>query len=100
MWIVLDAERDRLCEARPERLRGNAQRKIDTRRDAAAGDDIAIDHDTFSDRRCAERAEHLAAHPMRRGAPALQEPGRAEHQCAGAHARHIARTLRLATDEV
>src|SRR4051795_11131395 len=100
MRIILDAELDRLREVWPKRLRRHAQRKVDAGRDAAPRNDVAIEHHALREGYRAECGEHLAAHPMRRSPPALQQSGGTEHQRAGAHARHIARTLRLAAEEI
>ena len=88
------------CATLPERFRRDLQGEVDSRGHAAAGDDIAVDHHALGDRRRAERAQHLAAHPVRRGALALKQSRGAEHQRAGAHARDVARAFRLTADEV
>ncbi len=72
-------------------LGGDGQAKVDPRRDAAAGDDVAVDHHSVFVRNGAELLEELARRPMTGRALALEQPRRPQHQGTGAHRGDVAR---------
>ncbi len=97
--IVLDRELDRLGGGPSGDRGGHGQGHVDAGGDAAAGEEIAVDDDALGDRLGAESAQQLARHPMGPGAPSAQQPGRAQHQRAGADADDTARLRRRPAKE-
>ena len=67
---------------------GEGQGEVDPRRHAASGDAIAVEDNALGHRFGAEQGKLVAPGPVAGGAVAAEQPGGAEDERAGAHARH------------
>src|SRR6516164_3953708 len=83
--IIFDAKLYRACGRLAGDFGNHAEPKIDAGGDTARGDYIAVTHDPCLLEFCAEERQQFVISPMRGGAPALQQPGNAEHEGAGAN---------------
>ena len=71
------------------------QAEVDTGRDPAAGDAVAVDHDASRYGGRAEKRQQGHGRPMGGCPVASEQAGRAQHERAGAHRRDILRARRL-----
>src|SRR6516165_998815 len=83
--IIFDAKLYRACGRLAGDFGNHAEPKIDAGGDTARGDYIAVTHDPCLLEFRAEERQQFGVGPMRGGAPALQQPGDAEHEGAGAN---------------
>src|SRR6516165_9504768 len=82
--IIFDAKLYRACGRLAGDFGNYAEPKIDAGGDTARGDYIAVTHDPCLLVFRAEERQQFGIGPMRGGAPALRQPGDAEHEGAGA----------------
>src|SRR5262245_59852044 len=97
--VIFEHELDRFRDVLAKGLCRDPQREIEAGRDAAAGYHVAVDDHPFGNRRGAKSWQHVVAHPVSCGTLALEQSGSSQDECAGAHARHVASTLRMTPDE-
>jgi hypothetical protein len=97
--VVLDAELDRL-RGRVAGERGDdAQPEIDARGDAARGDHVAVADDPGLLVRRPDERQEVGVGPMRRRPPAVEQPGGAEDEGAGADGGDVFGVRRLGAHE-
>jgi hypothetical protein len=96
---VFQVKLDRLGRRLVGQFGSEREAEIDARGHAAAGDQVAVAHHAPLRRDRPEGGEQIVRRPVRSGPLAPQEPGRAEHQGAGADGGEIALPLRLAAQE-
>ena len=97
--VIFEPELDRFRDVLAKGLCRDPQREIDAGRDAATGYQVAVDDHPFGNRRGAKSRQHVVAHPVGCGTLALEQSSSSQDECAGAHARHVASTLRMTPDE-
>ena len=98
--VVLDPELDGFCDLWPGKLGHDAECEVDSRRDTARCEDIAVAHDALLFVTGADQGQQVDLGPMRRRPTPLQQPGRTKKKGASAHRGYVLCLFTLAANEV